>query len=260
MRSMWTVIARHAFGLAGFLALASGTARAQGSSLRGVVVDTVGVAIGNADIGIAALRRLTRTDELGRFWLDKLAPGDVEVSIRRLGYEPQRVRVSIQAATTDSLHIVLVANAMLLAGVDVSAAEIRLRRSIEDFYRRRVHGTGQYITRDQIEGRLGGNPSDMLRNTPGVRLIRSANGGYAVRFPNTSLSRFDCAPLIWVDGQKAPGLEIDDIPLRDVEGIEVYNGPATTPMQFTAGHSMTSCGTIVVWSRPPQYTIYKRAP
>jgi hypothetical protein len=66
--------------------------------------------------------------------------------------------------------------------------------------------------------------------------------------------------LIWVDGQKAPGLEIDDIPLRDVEGIEVYNGPATTPMQFTAGHSMTQCGTIVIWSRPPQYHLYNRKP
>jgi hypothetical protein len=64
--------------------------------------------------------------------------------------------------------------------------------------------------------------------------------------------------MIWIDGQKVPGLEIDDIPLRDVEGMELYNGPATTPMQFSQAQSARNCGTIVVWSRPAQYQIYDR--
>ncbi|MGH7679882.1 MAG: carboxypeptidase regulatory-like domain-containing protein [Gemmatimonadaceae bacterium] len=224
--------------------------------MKGVVTDSAGAPVRDADVGIASLRRLVRTDELGRFGFDKLPPGQLEVSVRRLGFEPWRARVAITGAGTDSLPIKLKSAAAMLAAIDVSSTELRLRQNIEDFYRRTIQGTGQYITRDQIEARWGGVPSDMLRNTAGVRLMRSASGGYSPRFPQTSLTRGDCPPMIWVDGQKAPGLEIDAIPLNDVEGIEVYSGPSTTPMQFTGGRSMTTCGTIVVWSRPPQYQRY----
>ena len=237
-------------------ALWAAPARAQQGALRGVVQDSTGAPIRDADVGIAALRRLTRTDELGRFAFVKLPTGELEVSFRRMSFEPRKLRVVISGTGVDSLPVRLKSNAALLAAVNVSTTELRLRQNIEDFYRRSVQGTGQYITRDQIESRWGGVPSDLLRNTAGVRLMRSANGGFTPRFPQTSLTKGDCPPLVWVDGQKAPGLEIDDIPLRDVEGIEVYSGPSTTPMQFTAGQSTTTCGTIVVWSRPPQYQRY----
>jgi outer membrane receptor protein involved in Fe transport len=243
-------------GLASLLALGTTPARAQEGSLRGIVVDTTGAPIRDVDVGIASQRRLSRTGAQGRFELQKLQPGEVEVSVRRLGFEPRKLRVLISGTGADSLAVTLKSSAAMLAAIDVSTTELRLRKSIEDFYRRSIQGTGQYVTRDQIEGRSSGAPSDMLRNTAGVRLIRSANGGYAVRFPNTSLSRSDCAPMMWVDGQPAAGMEIDDIPLRDLEGIEVYSGPSTTPMQFSSASSMKNCGTIVVWSRPPQYQRY----
>jgi hypothetical protein len=89
----------------------------------------------------------------------------------------------------------------------------------------------------------------MLRNTAGLRFVR-VSSGRGVRFPTTSMSRRDCAPLIWIDGQKAPSMEIDDISLTDIEGIELYHGPSTTPFQFSTGSS-NACGTIAVWSRPP---------
>jgi hypothetical protein len=57
-----------------------------------------------------------------------------------------------------------------------------------------------------------------------------------------------CNPLIWVDGQQAPGLEIDDILASDIHAIEVYRGPSTTPAQFVMNGS-APCGTIVVWTR-----------
>jgi len=237
----------------GFLALGTTSARAQHGTLRGTIVDSAGAPIRDADVGVAALRRLTRTDEKGGFELGRLPPGHVDLSVRRLGYEPHHSKVLVVAGDQESLRITLIAIAALLNPVNVTKGEIRQRENIEDFYRRMTGGVGQYISREEIEKRWGGTPSDMLRTIPGVRLIRSESGGYGVRFPNTSLGRFDCAPMIWIDGQKAPGMEIDGITLGDLEGIELYKGPSTTPLQFSQGQGSNNCGTIVVWSRPPQY-------
>jgi hypothetical protein len=90
--------------------------------------------------------------------------------------------------------------------------------------------------------------SDMLRMAPGVQIVRAAAGN-GVRF-TSGASRRNCPPLVWIDGQKAPGMEVDQIPLSDVEGIELYQGASTTPPQFWQ-NAATTCGTIVVWTRLP---------
>jgi hypothetical protein len=46
------------------------------------------------------------------------------------------------------------------------------------------------------------------------------------------------------------GLEMDDFPASDVEAMELYPGPATTPMQFSQGTTLT-CGAVVIWTRIP---------
>jgi len=244
----------------GLLAFGAGNASAQQSSLAGVVTDSTGAPIRDVDVGIVALRRLTHTDEHGRFAISKLALGDVELSVRRLGYEPRTLVIIVGALPIDTLRITLKSHPAVLAALSVNATEMRKREMIEDFYRRRARGLGQYVTRDEIDKRWGGVPSDMLRNTPGIRFVRVLGGGRGVRFPNTSMTRRDCPPMIWIDGQKAPGMEIDDIVLGDVEGMELYSGPSTTPMQFSQASNANSCGTIVVWSRAPLYQAYQREP
>jgi hypothetical protein len=243
----------HLLCLGSLLALWAAPARAQHGTLRGAVRDSVGAPIANADVGIVALRRLTRTDEQGRFEFSKVPHGKTELSVRRLSYEPRTVNVVVAADPGDSLFIVtLLAHPAFLNAVNVTKGEVRQREMIEDYYRRVTRGVGQYITRGDIEKRWGGTPSDLLRSTPGVRMVRVASGK-GIRFPTTSINRRDCAPMIWVDGQRAPGMEIDDITLGDIEGIELYSGPSTTPMQFSQAQGANSCGTIVIWSRPPQY-------
>ena len=223
--------------------------RAQEITLRGIVIDTLGAPIPNADIGIASLRRLTRTDDSGRFVLADVKAGAMQISVRRLSYEPRKIE-HFARADDEPLRITLKPNVTLLEGVYVTAGEMRRREQVEEFYRRLTRGLGTYVTRDDIEGRASGTPSDMLRTVPGIRFVKVASGR-GIRFPTTSMARRDCAPMIWIDGQKAPGLEIDDVTLTDIEGIEIYNGPSTTPFQFSQGAGGMTCGTIVIWSRPP---------
>lgn len=222
---------------------------AQARTIHGRVTDSTGVAVRDADIGIIALRRLLRTDDSGRFVMAQLPAGVHEITVRRLGYKPRRLLVDPDTVR-DTLRVRLRAEPFVLEGIAINAREARLRHGIEDFYRRRVKGVGTYWTRDDIEHYNTQRTSDLLRTAPGIRLVRVASG-MGVRFNATSIVRRDCTPMIWLDGQRAPGLEVDDVLTRDIEGIELYSGPSTTPMQFSQYSSSSTCGTIVIWTRIP---------
>jgi hypothetical protein len=59
----------------------------------------------------------------------------------------------------------------------------------------------------------------------------------------------DCPPQYWLDGIPLMNGSADEFSPDNVEAIELYAGPATTPPQFnTRGQT---CGTVVVWSRLP---------
>jgi hypothetical protein len=229
----------------GLLVLGNRDLRGQQAVLRGVVADSAGTPISAADVAIVALHRLTHTDDRGRFVFDALPTEELQISVRRMGYAPKIVRVKLTGAA-DSTRVTLTELPEQLQGV--TATQQRARMEIEQFYRRRARGPGTFFTRDEIEDRHAISLSDVLRMAPGVQVVR-APAGNGVRF-TTGAARRNCMPLIWLDGQKAPGMEVDQIPLSDIEGIELYQGASTTPAQFWQ-NTMTTCGTIVVWTRLP---------
>lgn len=253
MRSRYSAAVPGQLALAGLFALLTAlpsTSSAQGT-LRGVVVDSASRApVPYADVAIIALHMVTRADSQGHFTMNKLPQGRIELSIRRLGFQPQRETIVLSGGANDSVRVALVAQPEVLSAVAVSAGERRRRQMVEDFYLRRARGVGTFVTRQDLEARNARVPTDAL-NVPGIALLHTRYG-VAVRFTSTSTVRRDCAPILWVDGQRASGMELDEIPVDDIEGIELYNGPSTTPAQFWQGNlSNSACGTIVVWSRVP---------
>jgi hypothetical protein len=229
------------------LVLASQVVRAQEGTLRGVVADSTGAPIVNADVGIVSLHKLTHTDERGRFSFEKIPVGAVDVSIRRLGYTPQTIHATVSNTLEFSFNVTLVAQPAMLDPLDVSAK--RRYVAIEGFHQRRVQGIGSYVTRDEIMSRNANQLSDVLRMTSGVQIVRTRSGA-GLRFSSATGGRRDCPPTMWIDGQRAPGIEIDELPINDIEGIELYRGASTTPPQFWYGAG-PSCGTVVVWTRTP---------
>lgn len=220
---------------------------AQDGALRGVVADSTGAPIAGADVGILSLHKLTRSDDHGRFAFEKIPVGAVEVSVRRIGYEPQKLQATVSNTLEFSFNVTLVPQAAMLDPLDVSAK--RRHVAIEGFFQRRVQGIGTYITRDDITARNANQLTDVLRMTSGVQVVRTRSG-YGIRFTSSPSVRRDCPPTMWIDGQRAPGIEIDELPINDIEGVELYRGASTTPPQFTYG-SGASCGTVVVWTRTP---------
>jgi hypothetical protein len=236
--------------LVGALAIAPSPVGAQQTVVRGVVVDSAGSPVSEVALGIVALHHATRTDDHGHFAFPPLPKGDVEISVRRIGYEPLLVRFVVSGGPADSIRVVIAALPDVLEAVNVSATERHRRQRVEDFYWRRSRGIGTYFTREEILKRRATVPSDILRTAKGVRFVRTSVGSGGIRFSSAANMRSGCIPTIWIDGQRAPGMEVDEIPLNDIEGIELYNGASTTPAEFWLGNT-AQCGTIVVWTRVP---------
>lgn len=225
-------------------------ALAQRGSLIGVVQeDSAATPVAGATIVIAELRRRATTTDSGLFTFTDLPAGRVTLIVRRLGYAPRDTQLSI-TGSVDSILVRLTSAAIALEGVEVSAAMRRQRKNIQSFYERVERGIGAYVTRSDILSRKPMSTTDMLRTIPGIRVVRG-RGVDGVRFMTSAAMRRDCMPMVWLDGQRAPGMEVGEVPVSDVEGIELYNGPSTTPMQFSQGPAAPTCGVVVVWTRPP---------
>jgi hypothetical protein len=211
--------------------------------LSGIVRDEAQAPIGNAELRLARqgeVPRVTRSGEDGRFDFDKVQPGVVKLSVRRMGYRAASKDLSVNGETAGkSLDFSLVTAASEVATVVVEGATEKLH---EFYERRRTNNFGKYFDEVEIRRRDPRLMSDMLRTIPGAS-IHSAN-----RVQNRILLR-GCRPTIWENGMKAFGAELDDIanPI-DIAGMEVYMSWAGLPPQYQDREN-PGCGAILIWTR-----------
>jgi outer membrane receptor protein involved in Fe transport len=237
------------------LALCAGPRAAQAqkgaAALVGWIHDSAGAPVGQADILVQNGGQAARTDSTGRFVLRALDPGAITVLIRRFGYDPQTFEFVLRAGSEDSVSVTMLPRLRTLAAMRTEASPEHRTRELEGFNRRRAQGSGAFITRADIERNNTGLLSESLREVPGLRFVRAGAGRQGLRFDSAIGRSYDCQPLYWVDGVKVLGAELDDFPPDDVEAIELYKGPATTPAQFAPARANASCGTVVIWTRIP---------
>jgi hypothetical protein len=230
------------------LVLSGASLRAQTASFRARVLDSLRVPVDGAEVSIPSLKRSDRTDSLGNIFIGNLPEGKVEIAVRHLNYFAEHFFVELRNQEVVSVEVELTGRAAQLEGVSVTASR---HPFFQGFEQRKARGIGTFITREQIDSRHTTTTSDLFRTVPMARLVRAGNG-MGIRFPQqltaNRRSPTYCTPLIWVDGQQAPGMEIDDIIATDIHAIEIYRGPSTTPAQFVTTNS-APCGTVVVWTR-----------
>ena len=203
-------------------------------------------------VSVDAEDRRARSDTTGYFRLLVTRRDTLTLFLRRFGYIPIAVTLRAEQLRGDTLLFLMERDAQPLETMRVRADAGRSPLGLGGFDERRARGIGAFVTRDEIERRHTSRLSDVVRGRRGVILVRTSTGGYGVRFSAAGARLRRCIPDLWLDGQRARGMELDDIPANTVEGIELYATLATVPFQFsTGGPGMERCGTIVVWSRPP---------
>ena len=181
------------------------------------------------------------TDVQGNFSFAVPGPGTYRLSAERVGYRTAATPM-IELEEADSLEVDfrISVDAVLLQPLDVVAHSRRPQGDLGGFYERMERGLGVFIGREEIEKRNPLRTSDLLETVAGVQLLRNRWG------ETVAVMRARCAPQLYMDGVRLGAGSVNLVHPIDLEGIEVYRGPAEVPAEFS---HRGGCGAIALWTR-----------
>jgi hypothetical protein len=219
-------------------------------ALVGLVRDSAGHGIPGAEVRARGNVVVAISNDSGRFHVGQMPIGARGVFVRRLGFAPQRVPIRTSlAGSVDSVDVVLTAVAHSLAAVEAEDPHDSLSRKVlAEFWERRARGFGKFVTRDEIERKGATRFVDVVRSVSGLSIM-NYRGHQEIRFRGAAIGSANCPPQYWVDGIPLERGSAEEFTPENVEAIELYASPATTPPQFNT--RSPTCGTVVIWSRLP---------
>jgi TonB family protein len=216
------------------------------ASVAGIVVDSVGSPVVGAHVTVEGTELYTQSDAGGRFRLNEVGVGRVEVRVRRIGFRAASVPIDLTETGATQLMITLAAIPEVLAAVEVTARPEVFDARLAGFEARAAkRKNGHFISRERIERTNSKRLSDLLRQVPTVRVRMVRGQGMMAYIRGAS-----CPPVVYIDGSPANAgpFDLDLIDLVTVEGIEVYGGFGA-PAEFSSVRA-DQCGVIAIWSRP----------
>jgi TonB family protein len=216
-------------------------------AIAGTVTDTAGVPLFGADVFVDGTAIRVATDGRGTFHVMGVPTGTLVVSVRRLGFVPRSVKVEVGAVGSATVSLRLPALVQALAPVVVRTNRMNYTGRLAGYYERLERRAGGYfVTREQIESENPRMMSHLLQRAPGLTIVRGRAGITGVRMRGRT-----CWPMVWLDDTPMPAgeVDIDSFTPHSLEGIELYLGGTTPPLRYTWVRNMSSCGTILLWSR-----------
>lgn len=240
------LLARQVVCGSAFAAMGAGELLSQGAGrITGVAV-AAGERVIGAQVSLAgASAPAARTGEDGRFEVATPGTGDVRLVLRRIGFRPETVLVTLPAPASLVVQMTRAIQMVRPVQVTATAADVNTVEAMVRA-RERTSGNGYFAYRADFMKQNPARFTDVLRRVPGVRVVRSFRGTTEVRLRSNS-----CPPLYWMDGQPLLGVPFDpdNVPPQTVEAIEVYSAASLVPVQFQGPPSAQGCGAIVIWTR-----------
>lgn len=169
--------------------------------LTGVVADSTSSPISLAVVTLSERRVIT--DETGRFRFDDVLPGAYVIQIRRIGFAPRDLPVTVAGTGANAFDIGTVALELVpirLADLTVETlAPIMTERGVREFnFARRQGVSRHFFTAYEIERLRPFDVSDLVRRVPGARRAEDQTWGSVVQLP--ARSGGFCTAAVVVDG------------------------------------------------------------
>lgn len=218
-------------------------------NVSGTVTDTAGIPLLGAEITIDAASVRSFTDEQGVFHLGGVPYGARTLTARRLGFASAQTSVDVSPVGEATVSIRLKPIAAPLPPIVIRPTRMSYTGRLAGYYERLEKKTGGvFITRDQIDREQPRMLGQLLQHVPGVTAIRGRGGITGIRLRGRT-----CWPLVWIDGTPMPSgeVDLDSFSPTSIHGIELYLGSTTAPARYTYTRDVSSCGTILIWSRGP---------
>lgn len=186
---------------------------------------------------------VVNTNPRGEFSFNGLTPGRYVIQASAIGFGTLSSPIEVKALQT--LEVEFEADPESVRLPDLEVAETPNLPA--DFLRRSREGGGRYFHRAEIERRDPRTVGDLLRGVAGMRVDCRGPVCRAV-FARSSRN---CQPAYYMDGIPVDASVVWLQPPRDLDGVEVYSGPAEMPPELNRS---ASCGAVVLWTRtPPPY-------
>jgi TonB-dependent Receptor Plug Domain len=194
-----------------------------------------------------------------------MPPGSHDVVVERIGYAPLHLRLRVNAGDTAEVVFRLTPDPTQIGGVTATAAPVSQRMQAFEFRRTHHQGSGRFVTRAELDQSRQSTLSDLVRRMPGAQIVNSPSSnaknlasGHLLAPGAMIHTARPCFSQVFVDGVQIygptgsarDGIEppnLDDFHLDDLEAVEYYSTPSSTPPEFRTLTS--SCGTLVLWTR-----------
>jgi len=219
----------------------------------GSIGGTITTAVGTKRSGIEGARVVlvgtpfvVHSNSKGEFSFNGLAPGKYTIRASAIGYGTMTSPIEVKAL--ELLEIDFEADPEAVRLPDLEAED--KPNLPPEFLRRSREGGGRYFFRADIERRAPPTVADLLRTVAGMRI---ECGGPVCRAIFARSTR-NCQPAYFMDGAPVDPAVVWLQPPRDLDGVEVYSGPATVPPEL---NRYGGCGAIVLWTRTPPPRIKK---
>ncbi len=233
---------------AGMTPVTTAGAQAYTTTLTGIVADTNKQPIQDAEIISLRSNRRATTNKDGIFVLAGLPPGDEQIRVRRIGYEPQTFAATLAAGDTMRVGIILAASAALLPEIAVVARGKQYKGLMAGFADRMLHSgapPSSFITREDLDTWNMTRILDVVAKV-GMKTRMQSGGKRVVQCPRGYTGNVPPTPVIYLNGSRVFGnFDIDDLSIEQVEALEVYKSPIHTPSQFDRDAQCV----IVIWTR-----------
>jgi len=216
-------------------------------AITGTVTDTSLRPIAGADVMVVGTSSRLTADADGRFNILEVPPGEFLVWVRRLGDRPVSSVVHVEPG--DTLRLAYILESALTELNPVVVTEKLRSPKMAEFDQRRRAGFGEFLDQAQIETLNFAQVEAVIRTFKAVRVI-----GGSVESAREPVGVPPCPMQVYLDGMPR-GSGLGDLPSpQEIAGIEVYAGPATTPLWLPTGGAngrggKRLCGVILLWTR-----------
>lgn len=217
--------------------------------ITGTVTDSSGVPALGAEVAVDGSAGRAFSDERGTFRISGVPLGAHILRARRLGFAPFQVEVQVSEASEARVAIRMKLLAAALPPVVVHGSRMTYTGRLAGYYERlEKKSSGYFITRQQIDQENPATLGQLLEHVPGISSVRGRAGITGVRMRGRR-----CWPLVWIDGTPMPAgeVDLDSFAPSTIQGIELYLGSTTAPLRYIYNRDLSSCGTVLIWSRGP---------
>ena len=224
-------------------------------TVTGTVTDSAGQPIPYVNVDGGPQYRIL-TNASGEWSLQLPSTVAIDVSIRRIGYLPSKVRVLQGSDTTIAVSLQRVA-ALLTTQVVRAQQQVRTLET-RGFYSRmlqQVRGAlvGEFVTPEEIEMRNPQRVTQLLEQRHGLH-VRRAGSCQVIVTCYRVFGQGGCAATVYLDNQRLNRLGGGDVPAIDelipvtgVSAIEVYPRGSSAPHQFQS--LAGTCSIVVIWTK-----------